>query len=123
MAFKSTPTNSQNKWKDFNAYNTSYREKEGFQTFNKVTMSRIPKNGIAAVTDINLRGIDSEDNFNNKINTYSPLSIEIDALQYKKHERDDSLSDSSLQLLSSDNSVRSCKLESERLSSLSCFLY
>ncbi|CAI2172986.1 8667_t:CDS:2, partial [Funneliformis geosporum] len=36
---------------------------------------------------------------------HSPISLENDLLQYKKHERDDSYSDSSLQFLSSNNSV------------------
>src|SRR2546429_4285430 len=118
MAFKNTLTNLQNSWKAPNAYNTSsYREKEGVQTLNKA---------LSHVMDTSLQAMEAEfvtrkDNFYKNINTSlskeggkinsikekirNPTSLEINTLQYKKHDRDDSLSDSSLQLLSSDNSV------------------
>ncbi|CAG8465950.1 15980_t:CDS:2 [Funneliformis caledonium] len=160
MAFKNSLTNSQDRWKVSDTFNTLYREKDiydeislslvdsadmesnkrgisekvGYPTKyninNSTTMSCQPKGGSFATMALlatQIQALESElitvgkrknskrkkNNFD--INTtlsskydekiHSPISLENDLLQYKKHERDDSYSDSSLQFLSSNNSV------------------
>jgi chromosome segregation ATPase len=120
MAFKSALTKFQNNsWKTPNVYNTSYREKEVVQTPNKDAMSQMTSFG----TRENAEFLTRENSVKKSINTslskdekinsskiekiHSPINLEFDLLQYKKHERDDSSSDSSLQITSSNNSVSS----------------
>ncbi|CAB4495693.1 unnamed protein product [Rhizophagus irregularis] len=120
MAFKSALTKFQNNsWKTTNIYNNSYREKEVVQTPNKDAMSQMALFG----TRKNVELFTRENSVNQSIHTslskdvkinpskiekvHSPINLEFDLLQYKKHERDDSSSDSSLQIISSDNSVSS----------------
>ncbi|GBC02194.1 hypothetical protein RclHR1_00450029 [Rhizophagus clarus] len=121
MAFKSALAKFQNNsWKTPNVYNTSYREKEVVQTPNKNAMSQTTLFGTRKNAEFHTREISVNKNINTslskdeKINSskiekiHSPINLEFDLLQYKKkHERNDSSSDSSLQIASSDNSVSS----------------